>query len=63
MNQIPVVNADVVTGFSICILLVVVLGVSKDTFIPLKRRACDALCTICVSVGDSEAEADGFQHL
>lgn len=35
LNQIPVVNADVVTGFSICILLVVVLGVSKDTYIPL----------------------------
>lgn len=35
MNQIPVVNADVVTGFSICILLVVVLGISKDTFVPL----------------------------
>lgn len=35
MNQVPVVNADVVTGFSICILLVVVLQVSKDTFIPL----------------------------
>ena len=35
MNQVPVVNADVVTGFSLCILLVVVLGVSKDTFIPL----------------------------
>ncbi len=35
MNEVPVVNADVVTGFSICILLVVVLGVSKDTFIPL----------------------------
>ncbi|UWO26978.1 ABC transporter permease [Marvinbryantia formatexigens DSM 14469] len=35
VNEIPVVNADVVTGFSICILLVVVLGVSKDTFIPL----------------------------
>ena len=35
LNQIPVVNADVVTGFSICILLVVVLGISKDTFIPL----------------------------
>ncbi|MGI6041118.1 MAG: ABC transporter permease [Candidatus Alectryocaccobium sp.] len=34
-NQIPVINADVVTGFSICILLVVVLGVSKDTYIPL----------------------------
>ena len=35
MNQVPVINADVVTGFSICILLVVVLGISKDTFIPL----------------------------
>ena len=35
LNQIPVVNADVVTGFGICILLVVVLGVSKDTYIPL----------------------------
>ena len=35
INQIPVVNADVVTGFSICVLLVVVLQVSKDTFLPL----------------------------
>ncbi len=35
LNQVPVVNADVVTGFSICILIVVVLGVSKDTYIPL----------------------------
>lgn len=35
MNQIPVVNADVVTGFSICILLVVVFGVNKETFLPL----------------------------
>ena len=35
INQIPVVNADVVTGFSICILLVVVFGVSKDTYLPL----------------------------
>ena len=35
LNQVPVINADVVTGFSICILLVVVFGVSKDTFIPL----------------------------
>ncbi|QOX65937.1 ABC transporter permease [Anoxybacterium hadale] len=34
-NQIPVVNADVVTGFSICVLLIVVLGVDKETFIPL----------------------------
>lgn len=35
VNQVPVVNADVVTGFSLCILLVVVLGISKDTYIPL----------------------------
>ncbi len=35
VNQIPVINADVVTGFSLCILLVVVFGVSKETYIPL----------------------------
>ncbi len=35
LNKVPVVNADVVTGFSICILLVVVLRISKDSFIPL----------------------------
>ena len=35
LNQVPVVNADVVTGFSLCILLVVVLGVSKDTYISI----------------------------
>lgn len=35
MNQVPVVNADVVTGFSICILFIVVFGASKDTYIPL----------------------------
>ena len=35
LNQIPVVNADVVTGFSACILLVIVFGISKDTFVPL----------------------------
>ena len=35
VNQIPVINADVVTGFSLCVLLVVVFGVSKDTYIPL----------------------------
>ncbi|MDE6104644.1 MAG: ABC transporter permease [Clostridia bacterium] len=34
-NQVPVVNADIVTGFSICILLIVILRVNKDTFIPL----------------------------
>ena len=44
MNQVPVVNADVVTGFSMCILLVVVLGVNKDTYIPLVAGQM-ALCT------------------
>jgi spermidine/putrescine transport system permease protein len=44
LNQIPVVNADVVTGFSICILLVVVFGISKDTFFPLVAGQV-VLCT------------------
>ncbi len=43
-NQIPVVNADVVTGFSICVLLIVVIGVEKSTFIPL-IIGHTALCT------------------
>ncbi len=34
-NQIPVVNAEVVTGFSLCVLLIVVLGINKETFVPL----------------------------
>ncbi len=35
VNQIPVINADVVSGFSACILMVVVLGIGKETFVPL----------------------------
>lgn len=34
-NQVPVVNADVVTGFSVCILMIAIFKISKDTFIPL----------------------------
>ncbi|MBO5328714.1 MAG: ABC transporter permease [Clostridia bacterium] len=34
-NQIPVINADVVTGFSLCVLLIVFFGIDKDTYIPL----------------------------
>ena len=34
-NRIPVVNADVVTAFSICIMLIIVFGIDKDTFVPL----------------------------
>ena len=35
MNQIPVVNADVVTGFSVCILMIAIFNIKKETFIPL----------------------------
>lgn len=35
MSQIPVVNAEVVTGFSLCVLLIVVAGQSKENFFPL----------------------------
>lgn len=35
LNQIPMVNADVVTGFSICIFLIVVLNMNKESFVPL----------------------------
>lgn len=35
LNQVPVVNADIVTGFSVCIALVIVFGMEKDTYIPL----------------------------
>ena len=34
-NQIPVVNADVVTGFSVCILMIAIFHIKKDTYIPL----------------------------
>jgi len=35
LNHVPVVNADVVTGFSICILMVVEFGMDKASFVPL----------------------------
>ena len=35
MNQIPVVNADVVTGFSICVLLIVFFKMDKASYITL----------------------------
>ncbi|MCR5357622.1 MAG: ABC transporter permease subunit [Lachnospiraceae bacterium] len=43
-NEVPVVNADVVTGFSICIFMIVLLHLDKDTYIPLVI-AQTALCT------------------
>jgi len=44
MNQIPVINADVVTGFSVCILLIVFFNMDKDTYIPLVV-GLTSLCT------------------
>ena len=35
LNQVPVVNADVVTGFSICVLLIVFFKMDKASYIPL----------------------------
>lgn len=42
-NEVPIVNADVVTGFSICIFLIVILKIDKETFFPLVT-AQTALC-------------------
>ncbi len=35
VNQVPVVNAEVVTAFSLCILLIEVCSVDKSSFLPL----------------------------
>ena len=34
-NQVPVVTAEFVTAFALCLLLIVVFGIEKNTFIPL----------------------------
>lgn len=34
-NQVPVVNADVVTGFSVCILMIALFHMKKETYLPL----------------------------
>lgn len=44
VNEIPVANADVVTGFSICVFMIVVLGMDKATYVPLVV-AQTVLCT------------------
>ncbi len=43
-NEIPIVNADVVTGFSVCILFIVVFHIDKSTFL-LLLIGQTALCT------------------
>lgn len=35
VNQVPVVNADVVTGFSLCVLLIILMRINKESFVPL----------------------------
>ena len=42
-NEVPIVNADVVTGFSVCIFMIVLLRLDKSTFVPLVF-AQTALC-------------------
>jgi len=42
-NEVPIVNADVVTGFSVCILMIVLLNMDKETYVPLVI-AQTALC-------------------
>lgn len=34
-NRIPIINADVVTGFSLCILLIIAFGIEKESYVPL----------------------------
>ncbi len=59
MNQIPVVNADVVTGFSICVLLIVFFKMDKASYIPLAIGACIPLQPVCISICDPSRQADG----
>ena len=40
-NRIPVVNADVVTAFSICIMLIIVFGIDKDLAVMPKLKQMD----------------------
>ena len=59
-NQIPVVNSDVVTGFSVCVLLIVFFGIDKDTYLPLVVGQT-VLCTpfVYLSVMPKLKQMDG----
>lgn len=59
-NEVPIVNADVVTGFSVCILLIVLFRVNKDTYLPLVI-AQTALCApfVYLSVMPRLKQMDG----
>lgn len=60
MNNIPVVNADVVTGFSICMLTIVFFGMNKDSYIPM-IIGLTTLCTpfVYLSVMPRLKQLDG----
>ena len=60
MNKIPVINADVVTGFSVCVLLIVFFGMDKSTYIPLVI-GLTSLCTpfVYLSVMPRLKQLDG----
>ena len=62
VNQIPVVNSDVVTGFSICVLLIVFAGIDKDTYIPL-IVGHGIMYAICIFVSASQTKADGSGYV
>lgn len=59
-NEIPVVNADVVTGFSMCILMIAFFKIGKETYIPLIIGQT-ALCTpfVYLSVMPRLKQMDG----
>ena len=60
MNNIPIVNAEVVTGFSICMFTIVFFGINKDSYIPM-IIGLTALCTpfVYLSVMPRLKQMDG----
>lgn len=60
MNNIPVINADIVTGFSVCVLLIVFLRMDKETYLPL-IIGLSTLCTpfVYLSVYPRLKQMDG----
>ena len=59
MNQIPVVNADVVTGFSICVLLIVFFKMDKASYVPLVIGLVSLCSPFCISICDPSSKTDG----
>lgn len=47
VNQIPVINADVVTGFSTCILMLAIFRIHKESYIPLVAGLTSLCAPFC----------------